>query len=249
MSAADEQSAVALARRAGEQLDSDHSLLVGGSKSLAGALGRMLEQRVFDREYGGHSPEVMQAEYGPYDDRSLHVVILDGDGPVAAGRVIWASATDLTKLETDLGLVHGELRSHHRCVERFGTSLQFEHATVVVEKRAFSRVTGWLLGELRYQQMCIDEHAPSCAMVDVRFARMLRSWGTEVERACGLEPFEYLEQTCEPIFFVPGYETRLSSSRLYRLLSIAWEERVARPLVSTSVVDITESAEAETLAI
>ena len=242
MTPQDEAVASDIARRAGERLDAEHWLLTGGTNSLAGQLGRMLEQRVFDGEYGGHSPEVMAAEYGPYDDRSVHVVVMDRIGAVAAGRVIWSPSIELpTKLETDLGLLDGSLRRYHSLVERYGTDRLSEKATAVVAPRArASRVTGWLLGELRYQQMCLDERSAHCAMVDVRFERMLRIWGSEFESALGLAPFEYLEQLCAPIIFPPGTQDQLSGSQLYRALSEGWFDRVRRPIMTSSLIDLTE---------
>lgn len=242
LSPEDEAASVALVRRAGEQLDERHWMMSGGTKSLAGTLGRMLECRVFDTEYGGHSPAVMEAEYGPYDERSVHVVIVDEQGPVAAGRVIWSPTLDEpTKLETDLGLLDGSLRRYHQLEERFGTTGLSEKATAVVEQRArASRVTGWLLGELRYQQMCLDDGAAHCAMVDVRFARMLRIWGSSFQPAMGLDPFEYLEQLCQPIIFPPGTQDQLRESRIYRALSDGWFDRVCRPIAASSLVDLSE---------
>ncbi|MEM7094706.1 MAG: hypothetical protein AAF567_17005 [Actinomycetota bacterium] len=246
MSKQDEDAAAALVRRAGEQLDDDHWMLVGGTKSLAGRLGRATEQRVFDTEYGGHSPEVMASEYGPYDDRSIHVVIVDAEGPVAAGRVVWSPTLDLpTKLETDLGFLDGRLREYHQFQDRYGTEQFSEKATAVVERRArATSVTGWLLGELRYQQMCLNEDAPYCAMLDVRFRRMLAQWGTDFEPALGLEPFEYLNQLCQPMFFYPSINPRFRESRIYRKLSVGWFDRVSRPLSEGSfLVDIRDSIE------
>jgi hypothetical protein len=217
-------------------------MMVGGTKSLAGMLGRLLERRVFDGEYGGHTPAVMEAEYGPYDDRSMHVVIVDDLGLVAAGRVIWSPTLDTpTKLETDLGLLDGQLRSFHRLEELYGTSRLSEKATAVVEPRGrASKVTGWLLGELRFQQMCLDETSAHCAMVDVRFSRMLKVWGSSFVPALGLEPFDYLEQLCQPILFPPGTQEQLRSSRLYRVLSEGWFDRVSRPVTTSTLVDLTD---------
>lgn len=49
---------------------------VDGADPIAN-LGRALEQRIFDAEAGDHSPEVMHAEYGPYEDRSIFFLAID----------------------------------------------------------------------------------------------------------------------------------------------------------------------------
>lgn len=231
---------VALARRAGEVLDHQHRMVVGGSRSLAGQLGRLMEQRVFDVEWGGHDPAMMQREYGPYEDRSIHAVIVDDEGIVAAARSIWSPSPSLpTKIEADLGHGQGELRSHHRLLERYGSLAFSELATVAVRPdRRGGIATGWILGEMRYQQMCQRPGSPSCAMIAVPFYRMIRAWGHEIAPLGGTEPSDYLGVLSQPAFFEPGAQDQIEQSRLFGQFSEGWLSRARRPL-RQPFVDVT----------
>ena len=244
MTSADESLAMDIARSAGERLDDDHWLLTGGTRSLAGQLGRLLERRVFAAEYGAHEPSMMTAEYGAFEERSIHAVILDANGMVAAARTIWSPDPSLpTKLEHDLGLHGGELRLFHDLAGRYGSEGISELATAVVEPRARGGiVTGWLLGEMRRQQMGLNPESPSCAMIDLPFNRMIRIWGHEMGKACGREPTEYLGHLCQPTFFEPGPQRQIRQSRLFSALSDGWLQRVERPLSSADAIAITEES-------
>lgn len=202
-----------------------------------------MERRIFDAEYGGHSPMMMVDEYGRYEERSVHAVILDELGPVAAARTIWSPSAVLpTKLETDLDLADGSLRRFHKMAELYGTECLSELATAVVEPRARGKIVlGWLLGEMRYQQMLLDPAAPSCAMIDLPFNRMIRIWGHELSAACGLDPVSYLGHSCQPTFFEPGPQDQIQHRRVYRNFSQGWMERVRRPLQVSPLVDVSET--------
>jgi hypothetical protein len=252
MAEADEKLACDLVRRAGERLDATHWMMVGGTKSVAGRLGRVLEHRIFDQETGPHSPESFVDDYRDYEARSVHVVIVDEEGIAGAARTIWSpTADEPTKAEVDLGFGNGELRARERLVERYGTPALFELATTVVEARArHSHVTGWVLGEMRYQQMCTQPEAPSCAIVVRPFYRMISVWGHELHPLGGLDPIEYYGQPNQPAFFEPGPQMQISKSQLYSKLSNGWLSRVDRPLgagavefaqTSSVTIDISES--------
>ena len=237
--AEDERTAVAW--RAGERLDADHRMVVGGTRSLAGQLGRLMEQRTFDAEWGGHSPAMMAEEYGPYEEQSIHAVIVDPSGIVAAARTIWSPAPGLpTKIEADLGYLNGELRTHHRLAERHGSLAFSELATVAVRPDCRGGIsTGWILGEMRFQQMCQQAASPSCAMIAVPFYRMIRAWGHEIEPLGGTEASEYLGVVSQPAYFEPGRQDQIERSRLFGTLSQGWLSRVRRPLLQP-FVDVTE---------
>lgn len=202
----DEDRAVELARRAGEQLDEEHWLIAGGSRSLAGRLGRVLEQRVFDDEWGGHTPSFMADEYGPYEERSVFVVILDRSGLAAAGRTIWSpDANSPSKLEADLGFADGTLRSSLNLRATHATEGLWEVATLAVAPRArCGKVMAWMLGELRYQEGSLHAATPSVAVIARNFFRLLTAWGLPIEALAGLEPMEYLGVLSQPALISPG---------------------------------------------
>ena len=84
-------------------------IAVDGLDPLAN-IGRCLEQRVFDDEAGDHSVEFMDAEYGPYEDRSLFFLAIDPQqrSVVGAARGITGSVGfgPTTKTVHDLSLIH-----------------------------------------------------------------------------------------------------------------------------------------------
>ena len=241
MSSDDEADRVRLAWRAGEELDTHHRLVVGGTRSLAGQLGRVMEQRIFDAEWGGHCAAMMAEEYGPYEAQSIHAVIVDQWGTVAAARSIWSPSPALpTKVEVDLGLQDGELRAHHCIAERYGSVAFSELATVAVRPDCRGAVsTGWVLGEMRFQQMCQRAESPSCAMIAVPFYRMIRAWGHEITALGGIEPSEYLGVMSQPAFFEPGPQQQIRGSQVFGRLSEGWLSRVNRPLLQP-LVDVTD---------
>lgn len=59
--------------------------VVGGDEPLAD-VARALEAEVFDDTFG-NSPEVLAAEYGPYDDVSVFIVVLDHHRAGVAGMI------------------------------------------------------------------------------------------------------------------------------------------------------------------
>lgn len=228
MTPSDEAENVELARQAGERLDDEHTMVIGGTRSLAGRLGRVLEQRIFDRETGPHPPESFVPEYRDYEERSFHVTIVDRVGIAATARNIYSASLDEpTKLETDLGLLDGTIRAAHELERKHGSLAITELATMVIEPRSrLSRVGGWLFGEIRRQQAMQFPGAPSCAMAAPALFRMLKVWGHDVTKLAGLESLEYLGMESQPMFFAPGVQEKVQESTLFHELSAGFFERV-----------------------
>lgn len=203
-------------------------MIVGGTRSLAGRLGRVLEQRIFDRETGPHPPESFIPEYAQFEERSEHVTIVDELGIVGTARNIYSPTIDEpTKLEVDLRLLDGELRAYHRLEETYGSPAITELATMVVEPRGRHReVTGWLFGEVRVLQQLMFPGAPSCSMSLVPLYRALRMWGVTVDPLVGSGPVDYLGASSQPTFFAPGRQEQLQSSSHFRLVTEAYFGRL-----------------------
>lgn len=243
MSAEDEAIRLELARRVGERLDDEHWLIVGGPRSLAGQLGRLLEQRIFDHEWGGHSPSVMHDEYAPYEDRSVFVVILDRAGTIAAARSIWSpDAEQPTKLEVDLNVANGELRSSLNLSELYGSEALWEMATLAVIPTARKgNAMAWALGELRYQERRISPLTPSVAVVASVFFRMMTCWGLPIRELPGLGPTGCYGVISQPAFIEPGEPPKLRRNGIYRSISEALDSRLRQVGDSGSPIDLRDS--------
>lgn len=247
MSERDEAERVELACRVGERLDDDHWLIVGGSRSLAGQLGRVVEQRVFDAEWGGHSPEVMLEEYGPYDDRSIFVVIVTSERAVACGRTIWSpDASEPLKIEVDLGWSPRLIRHRLKLTENHGSDGLWECATMAVMPEArMSRVIGWVIGEMRWQEMAHAGERPSLAVVASTFYRLMRHWGAEVELLFpDDDPIEYLGVASNPVVLGAGRHSQTRSRGAFTELTAGLRERIDRPL-EKPLIDLRQPAAAE----
>lgn len=208
-----ERSLCAEARDHGELLPDGTSLIVGTGGSLAGSLGRIAEQRVFDQAFGGHSAEVMAAEYRAWESVSLFVTIVDSEGPCAAYRLIWSpSAAQPTKVESDLDLAGGEAR------RRLGLQADqpvWEHATWVVEERARrSHSFAYLLGESAFQ-MRARYPAPALFVIAIPAFRTLRAMGFAVKPIPGTDAQSYLGAVSQPGFAPPIYDDSLTTSRIF----------------------------------
>lgn len=212
-------------------------MIVGGPKSLAAQLTRITEQRIFDREWSGHDADMMLREYGPYDNRSIFVAIVDHEGVAAAGRTIWSpNPQEPTKAEVDLEIDAAGLRSELDLERRFGSLALWEIATVAIEPRARqSEVIGWLVGEMRYQEMSHNGLAPSVAIVASAFFRMMQCWGIEIEELPGTEVSEYLGVMSQPALLAPGAMPHIRSRGIFARLSDGLISRLHRPLVAAEI--------------
>lgn len=217
-------------------------MVVGGTKSLAGQLGRVLEQRIFDRETGPHPPESFIEEYAAFEDRSDHVTIVDRQGIVGTARNIYSPSIDEpTKLEVDLGLLDGEVRAFHDLERRYGSPALTELATMVVEPRSrASLVTGWLFGEVRALQELRFAGAPSCSMSLVQLYRAMRMWGVQIEPLAGLDVLPYLGTLSQPTFYAPGRQEQLLESSHFKDVATGFFNRLDRER-SEQRIDLTEA--------
>lgn|GEM_PF-2939827 len=193
--------------RTGEPLVSatqgEFRLVVGGSESLGGALGRLVEQDVFDADFGEHPPARMAEEYGPYESEALFVTIVDQDGPVAVARSTWSPTIDQpTKTEVDLGLPLGQLRRMHGVAEHEpvwdATTL-----AIVPRARACREMLGWLFAELS-ARCCLSTGAPYMSIMRHEFFRVLSIWIPKIQPLGDLSPFRYLEVWSQPMFSPVG---------------------------------------------
>lgn len=180
----------------GELLPDGMTLVVGPSGSVAGRLGRVVEQRVFEASFGEHSPKMMEQEYGAWESVSLFITLVDHDGVVGCFRMIWSSDLSRpTKVEVDLDLTDGRARRHH-C--RTTDAPVWEVSTcVVVPERRRSLAVAWLMGEM-LGQVRLRYSAPLFSVIVVPFFRTLRAIGFDVTPLAGLGAAEYLGAMSQP---------------------------------------------------
>lgn len=185
------------------QSHGEYRLVSGGSGSIAGALGRLVEQQVFNEDFGEHSPDLMAAEYGPYEERAFFVTIVDADGPVAVDRTTWSpDISQPTKTEVDLERTRGELRRFH------GVGLDepvWDATTVAIMPRARQcrEMLGWLVGEIS-AHCCLATGAPYLGIIRHEFFRVLQMWMPPTQPLGGQSALRYLEVWSQPTFAPAG---------------------------------------------
>lgn len=230
------------ALKTGERLPDGLVVLSGDADSIAGRLGRWLEQQVFAEAFGDHDPAYMSREYAQWESASLFALIVDEEGPVALQRAIWSpNSSRPTKTEFDLDLTDGSPRAFH-CGDL--NAPIWELATTAIRPAARGTLAlAWVLGEI-YAQMNRRYRAPFFAMITIPFYTSLRAMGFPIGPLMDLEPREYLNVVSQPAFMSQELEPTLVTSGRYAPVTDGFKSRSEKvnvlDLVSEELIDLTD---------
>ncbi|WP_250005486.1 hypothetical protein [Actinoplanes sp. M2I2] len=159
-------------------------------------VARTVECAVFDDAFG-NTPEVMAAEYGPYEDRSRFFLVIDRrtGRPAGAGRVITGPADQLKTIvdaPAHIGRTADEILDAHGL--RDATVWDFATVAVLPAYR----------GTLTVSSLLYRTFAVACAragvdhvvtLLDARACRNMALIGVHLEPLAGSAPFAYLGST------------------------------------------------------
>ena len=183
-------------------------------------LARHVERKVF-YEFFKNTPELLAAEYGPYEDSTLFVCVLDHRRRLPAGviRLVLPSAAGLKSLD-DVEAVWG-----HRLDDvlgRTGTSLEMDRtwdvATLAVDAEYRGRATDGLVSLGLYQavaQLAVRCHVRwVVTILDLVVLDLIQQATSKAfESFSGLEPLRYLDSPsslpvyCDLDAYFPRLET------------------------------------------
>ncbi|HLM05958.1 MAG TPA: hypothetical protein VK402_12320 [Blastococcus sp.] len=203
-------------------------------------LGRRIELEVFDEAFG-NDLAVMQREYGPYEDASFFLVVMDQvlRRPAGVMRVIRNSATGLKTLRDiagePLGIGLERFRDFH-AVDSLDATWDVGTVAVLPEYRRSatrSRTVCLLLYRAVYVHAMRDGVRHFVTVVDEHAHRGLRALGVAYVPICDTGPFSYLDSASSTAVygFVPEFQARMEARyrRLRRQRPLRWC-LLARPI-------------------
>jgi hypothetical protein len=192
-------------------------------------LARHVEREVF-YEYFNNTPELLEAEYGPYEGSTLFVCALDHRRQLPAGaiRLVLPSPAGLKSL-ADVGPVWG--RRIDDVLERTNLRLDADRAwdiaTLAVDSEYRGRATDGLVGLGLYQgvaQLVLRCHVKwVVTILDLVVLNLLQGvMADPFQRFAGLEPLPYLDSPASlPVFSdIDAYFARLETAdpSMYEIL-------------------------------
>lgn len=188
------------------------------SDDPAAQLARIVERDVFYEAFG-NSPELLEAEYGPYEEASVFLCVIDHAERQAAGvlRLIMPSTTGLKSV---IDLEHEWDLPLSECIERHGLaidpSLLFDMATLGVSPPYRGAGTAGLVSTSLYQMMSLlavrNGLEWAIAILDQVVLRQINgAFSRPLTPLPGTEPKRYLDSaSSQPVFIdVNDYRARI----------------------------------------
>jgi hypothetical protein len=192
-------------------------------------LARHVEREVF-YEFFNNTPELLEAEYGPYEGSTLFVCALDHRRQLPAGviRLVLPSPAGLKSLG-DVEPVWGHRIDDvlERTSLRLGADRTWDVATLAVDSEYRGRATGGLVSLGMYQgvaQLALRCHVKwVVTILDLVVLNLLQgAMADPFQRFAGLEPLPYLDSPASlPVYCdLDAYFARLETAdpSMYEIL-------------------------------
>jgi hypothetical protein len=170
----------------------------GASKESV--LPRAVERNVFAEQFG-NSPELLQAEYGPYEPSTFFFCVIDHrrNLPVGSVRLLLPSEAGfktLADIERMWGLPLEETLA--RSDLELDTNRVWDVATIAVDREYRGKVTQSLVSGSLYQAICRGAHLGEVgwviAVLDLIVLDLIQTISHDAyQRFAGCEPLRYLD--------------------------------------------------------